>query len=282
MVQASATQIPPDSTAGAVSARTFLIVKAGATFDELREERGDFEDWFKAGLQSGLAGQPNASTDKSAGVPIQVLDPRTTSDWPSPDHVAGVVLTGSHSMVTDREPWSERTGQWVAELVRAKVPVLGICYGHQLLADALGGEAGNHPVGMELGTVEVETHAQAAHDPLFAELPSRFDAHVVHRQSALRLPPEAVTLASNAFEPHHAFRIGPNAWGLQFHPEFDEAAMRGYVDRIAATRNDSQEASEATHVRVGPTPHAAGLLPRFAQIVAQAERERAAPRKDLA
>src|SRR5690348_8631928 len=72
--------------------------------------------------------------------------------------IAGVVVTGSHSMVSHREPWSERAAQWLAGVVESdRVPVLGICYGHQLLAHALGGEAGDHPAAIEIGTVQVRT-----------------------------------------------------------------------------------------------------------------------------
>lgn len=264
MVQASVPQSPEIPTPGAARVRPLLIIKAGETLESLRHDRGDFVDWFAAGLNSGDA------VDR----PVRVFDPRTDSPWPSQDEVAGVVVTGSHSMVTDREPWSERTAAWLSTVVEAQVPVLGICYGHQLLADALGGQAGNHPTGMELGTVEVTTTAQAAQDPLFADMPDRFEAHVIHRQSALQLPAQAVALAGNAFEPNQAFRVGANAWGLQFHPEFDEAAMHGYVAHVAKQSTDAP-----SDVRVGPTPHAASLLPRFARIVDEAERSRRNPRE---
>ena len=232
--------------------RPLLILKTGDTYEELRTPRGDFENWIALGLDA-------------AALPLLVLDPRQGDTLPAAQDIAGVVVTGSHSMVSHREAWSERTANWLAGIVHdARVPVLGICYGHQLLAHALGGEAGDHPVEMEVGTVEVRATDAAAADPLFRALPARFDAHVVHRQSALRLPPGAVRLAGNDFEPNQAFRVGEQAWGVQFHPEFDEDAMRGYIDRLSGGLDDPA----TLRGQVRATPEAARLLQRFARIAA--------------
>ena len=231
-----------------------VIVKLGDTHEALRARRGDFENWIAAGLGTQT-------------LPILVVDPRRGDALPAPDTLSGVVLTGSHAMVSHREPWSERTGEWLARLVAQDTPVLGICYGHQLLAHALGGEAGDHPQGMEVGTVTVTLDEAAATDPLLRGLPAAFQAHVVHRQSALRLPEGAVRLAGNAHEPVQAFRVGANAWGVQFHPEFDAEAMRGYIDLLADELASGGADPAALRDGVGRTDAAAGLLGRFARIV---------------
>lgn len=233
--------------------RPLAIIKVGDTFDALRARRGDFEHWMAAGLGN-------------TRLPVVVLDPRRGDTLPAPGEISGAIVTGSHAMVSHREPWSEATGAWLARLVARRTPVLGICFGHQLLADALGGEAGDHPGGLEIGTVEVELRPEAAADPLMHDLPARFAAHVVHRQSALRLPEGAVRLAGNAFEPTQAFRLGDNAWGLQFHPEFDAEIMRGYVDHLADDLRGQGLAPAALRERVAATPTAAQLLGRFAHI----------------
>lgn len=229
-----------------VSGFPLVIVKVGSSFPELAREMGDFEDWIAAGL----------------GIPVVIVDPRVGD---LPERVAGAIVTGSHAMVTDRADWSERTAVWLAGLVSKQVPVLGICYGHQLLADALGGEVIYHPGGMEIGTVGVELLPEARADRLFRHLPDSFPAQVIHGQSVRRLPKGAVHLAANSFEPHHAFRVGPCAWGVQFHPEFDDCAMRGYVDHMAAELTDAQAIAAA----IRPTPESASLLPAFAAIVAE-------------
>ncbi|WP_093375208.1 glutamine amidotransferase [Variovorax sp. OV329] len=241
--------------------RPLLILKTGDTYEELRSPRGDFEHWVASGL--------------GAAMPVRVIDARVAEQaLPPANQISGVVVTGSHAMVSHREAWSERAAEWLGNLVREdEVPVLGICYGHQLLAHALGGQAGDHPVSMEIGTVQVEATAAAAHDPLFAAMPARFEAHVVHRQSALCLPPGAVRLAGNGFESNQAFRVGEQAWGVQFHPEFDEDAMRGYIDRQWA----SLENPQALRDRVCATPEAARLLERFGNLVAERSAAATAP-----
>ena len=231
------------------AARPLVIVKVGDTHPELAATQGDFEHWILRGLGDTT-------------LPVVVLDPRRGDTLPAPEATAGAMVTGSHAMVSHREAWSEATGRWLANAARAGVPVLGICYGHQLLADALGGQADDHPQGLEIGTVSIDRLPAAVDDPLFQYLPAHFDAQVVHRQSALQLPPGAVRLAANAWEPNQAFRVGERAWGVQFHPEFDERAMRAYVDRFAGELPDA----DTLRARVRPTPAAAGLLPRFAAI----------------
>ncbi|NIQ10109.1 MAG: glutamine amidotransferase, partial [Gammaproteobacteria bacterium] len=72
----------------------------------------------------------------------------------------------------------------------------------------------------EVGTVEVRLRPEAQDDRLFQTLPARFPVHATHSQSVLALPPGAVHLAENDFDPHHAMRIGSCAWGVQFHPEY--------------------------------------------------------------
>jgi GMP synthase (glutamine-hydrolysing) len=231
-----------------------VIVKLGDTHATLRERRGDFEHWIADGLDT-------------QALPILVIDPRRGDTLPDAQAVSGAVVTGSHAMVSHREPWSETTAAWLAQLVARRTPVLGICYGHQLLAHALGGEAGNHPRGAEVGTVTVTLDEAAATDALLRGLPAEFAANVVHWQSALRLPEGAVRLAGNDHEPVQAFRVGENAWGVQFHPEFDADTMRGYIDMLADGLRTEGADPAALRGRVAATDAAAGLLGRFARIV---------------
>lgn len=235
------------------SNRTLYIIKTGNTLTYIRERHGDFEDWIAQGLNI-------------PGVKLQHWDPRVQGDWPSLEEIAGVVVTGSPAMVTDRAEWSERTAAWLKTLVEREVPVLGICYGHQLLAHALGGQVGPHPAGIEIGTVEVQSLPAAENDPLFAPLPRTFRAQVVHEQTVVQLPAEAVALAHNGHEPHHAFRVGPCAWGIQFHPEFSAEIMRDYLSQVGCADHATEPFLQA-QAAVTPTPASASLLPAFARWV---------------
>ncbi len=191
-------------TTDRAGATRFLIVQTGSTFAELRARRGDFPDWFRIGL--GLASDAVDVVRADAGEPL-----------PTRDTHAGVIVTGSPAMVSERARWSEQTAAWLRDRIAAGTPVLGVCYGHQLLAHALGGHVDYHPSGREIGTVAIERLPQSIHDALLATAPEQFQAHASHQQSVLELPRGAVTLARSAHDPHHAVRYAPNAWGLQFH-----------------------------------------------------------------
>ena len=181
-----------------------LIAKTAQTLQDCAVRCGDFEDWFVRGL--GFA-------------PSEVKVVHLPEGDRLPPHCAvrGIVITGSHAMVTERAPWSEDLAGWVAPAVPMGMPVLGVCYGHQLLA---------------------------------------------HAQSVLRLPEQAVHLVGNDYEPHHAFRIGERAWGVQFHLEFDTHIMHTYVQVRAARCEDPQRDWEAIRATVRyPTPRARRSAP---------------------
>lgn len=233
--------------------KPILIVKAGGTYPEMAARFGDFEDMFVRRL------------DPSDG-PIQTVAPCAGDPLPAPSELAGVIVTGSHDMVTDRHPWSEQTADWIRQAVTAQVPVLGVCYGHQLLAHAMGGVVGDNPNGKEFGTVAIRCSDQADSDPLLAGLPGTFNAQACHSQSVLQLPPGAALLASSDMDPHHAFAVGNRAWGVQFHPEFDARVLRAYIQRFADDL--ASQGADVNHLLAGvrETPRSAALLLRFQRL----------------
>ncbi len=233
--------------------KPLVIIKAGSTLADLLPLQGDFEHWIASGVAN-------------PALPIQIVDPRHDA-LPDAVSIAGAIVTGSHAMVTERRDWSEATAGWMATLVECQVPLLGICYGHQLLAHALGGEVGYHPAGMEIGTTSVRKLATAADDALLDSLPEEFPAHTVHKQSVLRLPQGATLLACNEFEAHHAFRVGDTAWGVQFHPEFNAAAMRAYLHYLGDDVRAQGGDVETLLQQVAETPASTGLLQGFGKLV---------------
>lgn len=229
------------------------ILKTGSTYPTIKEQFGDFDEWFLKRLSPELS--ISVFNTEAGELPEQ------PADWD------GIVVTGSPAMVSDREPWSEKAADWLARAVNQSVPILGVCYGHQLLAHALGGEAGYHPKGRETGTQCVELLAGAQDDPLFAGMPGNFNAQLTHKQSALSLPPGAVLLARNEHEPHQAFRFGKCAWGVQFHPEFSDTIMRAYLSVQAPDLESEGFNSQAMIDAVSNAPEASGLLQRFSALV---------------
>ena len=237
--------------------RPIVILKTGNTLPGIDTARGDFDAWIAPGL--------GWREDE-----VRVVEAHRDEPLPPADAVSGAVVTGSPAMVTDHEPWSVRAGEWLAELVALGTPIFGICYGHQLLAEALGGDVGLNPRGREIGTVDIELFDHQD-DALFGGLGARMPAHTTHLETVLRLPEGARALARSALDDNHAFRVGACAWGVQFHPEFDADIMRRYVEARRAPILEEGLDADGIHAAVDETPASTGLLARFGELVRQRE-----------
>lgn len=169
----------------------------------LLEKYGDYDVWFRNAL---------GFNDDSALLKVyNVFDGEV---MPTPEELemdcSGVIITGSPAYVTDKHPWSVATGRVLAELSkRAKIPILGVCYGHQLLCDGMGGKVGFNPNGRSQGSKTIELNREAcANDPLFGIFANQVSiiGHVCHMQVALELPEGAVVLGRNPVDPNHVVR----------------------------------------------------------------------------
>lgn len=233
--------------------KRLLFIKTGYAIKGIPPELLDFEHWTVA----------------AAGLAIDQCHTVTVIDGerlPDARDYRGVVISGSAAMVSDRQPWSEYTAQWLLDAMQYKLPILGICYGHQLLAHALGGAVDYHPRGREMGTKLIHLAPAAVHDELFSSLPPQFPAHTTHMQSVMRLPPGAEVLAWNPFEAHHGVRFAPRVWGVQFHPEFTAAAMSHYLRIRSEALLLEGFNTEQLQAEVEATPDSAQLLRRFATL----------------
>ncbi len=201
--------------------KRLTIVQPGQKLSSLVTVAGDFAEWIAQGM--GLA-----------AAAWQVVRPHEGDALPA--QADAVVISGSSAMVTDRDPWILELEHWLSRMHRARVPLLGICFGHQALASALGGRVTDNPNGVEVGTVQVSREPEK--DPLLADLPDPFRAQASHRQAVVTLPPGAVRLAHTDLDPNHAFRLGELTWGVQFHPEFSAEIVASYIDYYAEDLGD--------------------------------------------
>lgn len=118
----------------------------------------------------------------------------------------------------DAHPWLIEEKRAIQAWVEAGRPFLGVCLGHQLLADAMGGRVrvGDAP---EVGIMQVELTTAGRSDPLFAGLPSPKQCLQWHGAAVLEPPPGSAVLAKSAVCPVQAIRVGDCAYGLQYHVE---------------------------------------------------------------
>lgn len=202
------------------------------------------------------------------------IDARADAPLPDPAFGSCVIVTGSAASVTERAAWMLRAEEYLRQAVAHGQPVLGICFGHQLLAKALGGDVERNPNGREIGTIKVTL--LNPDDPLFAGLPGVIEVNATHVDSVTRLPEGAEVLASTDLEPRAAFRSGEWAYGVQFHPEIDGDVMRGYLEAREQIIRDEGLPFEQIAQGAKDAPHGSTLLRNFVKRVAERKRRNSA------
>jgi GMP synthase (glutamine-hydrolysing) len=213
-----------------------LIVQTGTT-----HLHGDYPTWFRRAL--AISDIPVCRAHE--GERLQAaLDRHRPS---------GVIVTGSPLSVMEEAPWMLDLGSELLRIGARGTPVLGVCFGHQLLARAAGGRVVLNPRGREIGTVKVQLTEAGRRDPLFAWAggAGEIEVQATHMDAVDPLPPGAVTLASNENSAVQAFRLSETVAGVQFHPELSPEAMRDLIfsrrDKLAAEGRNTDQLAAAVH-----------------------------------
>ncbi|CAI0699386.1 GMP synthase [glutamine-hydrolyzing] [Serratia entomophila] len=230
--------------------KPLLLMQTGDAPDIIRQEQANFAGMF---LQQG-----NIDAER-----VHIVHLPSGEQPLPPVEYCGVVITGSPAMVTEQLPWSEQAAAWLRQAMLIRLPLFGVCYGHQLLAYALGGEVGYHPQGMEVGTLDVELLPAAAEDRRLALLPPRFKANLIHAQSVLTPPAGAQALARSQQDAYQILRYGDHALTTQFHPEFNGAVMHQYLNWLGELHPEQREQYQQKQQQVSDTPFSRLLLQGF-------------------
>ena len=142
------------------------------------------------------------------------------------DEVDGWLITGSRFGVYDDAPWISRLEAFLRQVVAARVPLVGICFGHQILASALGARVEKAAAGWGAGPHSYDVLEQ----PAWLEgATERFTLNAMHQDQVSSLPPGARLIASSDFCPFAALAYDDHAISFQAHPEFDNAYERALV-----------------------------------------------------
>lgn len=232
-----------------------IVLRAGDVAAPVAARRGEYFSWIMREVGDAWSGE------------WLEHDIRKDGPLPGPRDADGFVITGSSSSVTERAPWMLRAEQLVREIVVAGTPLFGICFGHQMVAQALGGLVAKNPRGREIGTVDVRVVPHAPRDPIFDGVDDRFLANNTHVDSVVTLPPGARLLAETDLEPCAAFALGETVKCVQFHPEIDGDAMRGWVEARAPLIEAEGGDAGAILARVSDAPGGASTLRGFVRHV---------------
>ncbi len=190
-----------------------MLLQLGEAPDPVRAEHGCYSAWFERAWDGEL----------------HTVDGREGERLPDPRGFAGVVVSGSARSLVEPEPWMDVAAAFVDDAHRAGTPVLGVCFGHQLLGWVFGGRVIENPTGWEVGTCDVDVTVD---DPLFDGLPRQLRVNLTHRDmiDPATLPAAARVLATNEQTPVQALAVGDHLRGIQFHPEVTGVVCRGYIE----------------------------------------------------
>ena len=192
------------------------ILKCDSTNMEFRAEHGNYPDMFISIFQS---------VDKS--IEFEIYDVQFSQYPNSLEECDAYLITGSRFSVYDKEDWIQKLEDYVIELHKRKYPLIGICFGHQIVAKALGGKTELALQGWGAG---VHKYSKIFSKPWLMPVLEDFSLIVSHQDQVTELPKGADLLAESKFCPYAAFSIDEHILTFQGHPEFSKAFSKALID----------------------------------------------------
>jgi GMP synthase-like glutamine amidotransferase len=238
------------------------ILQTGAVRPGLAEAHGEYPAMIGrllGGADPGLRFDAHAIVD---GAPV-----------PAPDGADGWVITGSRHGVYDALPWIEPLKAMLREARAAGVPIVGICFGHQLLAEAFGGRAVKYDGGWQVGPTDFAVIAQAG----WRDAADRLTLHSLHQDQVVSIPDDATVWATAPGCRYAALSYGdperPEAVSIQPHPEFEPAFARDLVAHLDAAGRFPGHLGREARAAIGKRPvdngRVGGWLARYLRLAAR-------------
>jgi GMP synthase-like glutamine amidotransferase len=203
------------------------IIETGRAPGRLSEDYPRYPDMF-----AQLLGGADAALSFEV---VRLLDGEAL---PDPADCEAVVITGSPAGVYDHTPWMDPLRDFVRGAFRAKTPMVGVCFGHQIIADAMGGDVRKSDKGWGLGR---HTYEVLEHRPWMAGAGARVSLAVSHQDQVITPPDGAVTLASSAHTDHAMLEYADApVMSVQGHPEFGDAFVAALYAARRGRLSDEQ------------------------------------------
>ena len=191
-----------------------LIIDCGPSLSDVSKHYGVAPEWIMESL-------------KNKGCNFTWVKPYV-GDKIQSNNADAWIITGSPCSVYNCEAWMVNLEEEMKNIQSSQIPVLGICFGHQLIAKSFGGKVELNPNGWELGAYPVQFTAAGKKSQLFSGMEENAIVYESHQDSVTVLPENAIELARNN-KGNQAFMIHDNFYGVQLHPEFSWEVIKMYV-----------------------------------------------------
>ncbi len=192
-----------------------LIISAGPGLDEIKSIYGHAIDWINSIINDN-------------SVSISTCDIYDNSNFDETFYDAWII-TGSAYSVLDSDKWISILKEKIKFAFNNQIPILGICFGHQIISQALGGEVKKNHLGWELGSNKIQFNEKGISIKIFKNIDRNDNFYFSHEDVVVNLPDSAVKLASNEMG-LQSYVINDLIYGVQFHPEFTKNIIQKYVD----------------------------------------------------